>query len=140
MTLLVLANLGHLDAAALDVAALLAAAPALTVVTTSRAPIRIAAEHEFEVPPLPLPGGSVEFAGGDAREDAVALFVVRARAVRADFALTEANASAFAEICARLDGLPLALELAAARIKLFSPQAMLDHLVEHPLELLARGR
>ena len=137
--LLVVDNLEHLTAAAVEVGSLLAAAPRLTVIATSRAPLRVAAEHEYEVLPLSLPDRTAEVGVEELREhDAVELFVARAQAARAGFALTSSNAAAVAEICIRLDGLPLALELAAARIKLLSPQAMLDHL-EHPLGLLTGG-
>ena len=122
--LLVLDNFEHLLDAAPLVAALAAAAPRLKTVATSRAPLHIAAEHEFEVPPLELDGGR----DTHRPSPAVALFVQRARAVRRDFALTDESATAVAEICARLDGLPLAIELAAARSKLLPPQAMLERL------------
>lgn len=123
--LLVLDGFERLREAATDVSALLAACPALNVVVTSRAPLHLAAEREYHVPSL-------------AQDDAVALFVERSQAVNADFALTESNAAAVAELCVRLDGLPLAIELAAARIRLFSPQALLGRL-EQRLELLTGG-
>ena len=121
--LLVLDNLEHLLPAVPLVAALLADAPGVTVLATSRAALRLAGEQEYPVPPLALPptrwapggpGGPPPAAAALAGYAAVALFVERARAVRPDFALTPAAAPAVAEICARVDGLPLALELAAA--------------------------
>jgi predicted ATPase/DNA-binding NarL/FixJ family response regulator len=123
--LLVLDNFEHLTGAAPLLAELLGACPRLTVLTTSRASLHVAGEHEFPVRPLD-------------QTPAVELFVQRARAVRPDFELTEANASAVAEICARVDGLPLAIELAAARIRLLEAEDMLGRL-EHPLELLTGG-
>jgi predicted ATPase/DNA-binding NarL/FixJ family response regulator len=110
------------------------------VLASSRASLRLAGEHEFPVSPLALPDlGDVERADRVAESAAVELFVQRARAVRPDFALTEANAPAIAKICARLDGLPLAIELAAAHVKALEAEDMLGRL-EHPLELLMGGR
>lgn len=127
--LLLLDNFEQVTAAAPLVSELLAAAPQLKVLVTSRAVLNLSAEHEFVVPPLPLPDlhqlPSVERL---AQSPAVALFVQRAQAVKPDFRLTEANAPAVAELCTLLDGLPLAIELAAARTKLFSPQEMLTRL------------
>jgi transcriptional regulator with AAA-type ATPase domain/predicted ATPase/DNA-binding SARP family transcriptional activator len=137
--LLVLDNFEHLLAAAPYVAELLETTPRLRLLVTSRAPLHLRAEHEFPVPPLALP--STEQLGRlDAldRFAAVTLFVERARAVDPEFALTEANARAVAEICIRLDGLPLAIELAAARSKLLPPQAMLARLGRR-LPLLVGG-
>jgi predicted ATPase/DNA-binding NarL/FixJ family response regulator len=138
--LLVLDNFEHVAAASPLVAKLLAGCPQLKVIATSRASLRLSGEHEFPVPPLALPDRD-EIGGVDRiRESAaVELFVQRARAVRPAFELTEANAAAVAEICARLDGLPLAIELAAARIKLLDPEEMLGRL-DHPLLLLTGGR
>ncbi|HYL82431.1 MAG TPA: tetratricopeptide repeat protein, partial [Candidatus Acidoferrum sp.] len=137
--LLLLDNFEQIVAAAPVVAALLAASPGLRVLDTSRVVLHLSGEHEYQVPPLPLPEprgfpdtGSLE------RSPAVALFVQRARAVRSEFMLTSGNAEAVARICARLDGLPLAIELAAARIKLLSPQALLDRLGGR-LDLLRGG-
>jgi predicted ATPase/DNA-binding SARP family transcriptional activator len=114
-----------LDAAPV-VGRLLAATPDLTVVATSRAPLRVAGEHEFVVPPL-------------AEDEAAELFVTRAQAANPAFELTEQNAAAVAELCDRLDGLPLAIELAAARSKLLPPPALLARLGNR-LELLTGGR
>jgi predicted ATPase/DNA-binding CsgD family transcriptional regulator len=140
--LLVLDNLEQVLPAAPAVAALLAACPRLTVLATSRAPLRVSGERTFDVPPLALPG----WAEGDslpgladlARTEAVRLFVERAQAARSDFALTDANAAAVAEICQRLDGLPLAIELAAARVGALPPAALLTRM-EKRLPLLTEG-
>lgn len=138
-TLLILDNFEHLMGAAEIVPALLAAAPKLKILATSREVLRVGGEHEVFVPPLNLPASI----NGDSlteleRYDAIALFVQRARAVRADFALTAENVAAVVQICTQLDALPLAIELAAARIKLFSPQAMIRRL-DDPLSLLSGG-
>ena len=127
--LLVLDNFEHLLPAAPGVAALLSAAPSLKVLVTSRVPLRLTGEHELAVAPLALPGpGDLPPPEQLARVPAVALFEARARAVRPDFALSPANAAAVAQLCRRLDGIPLAIELAAARIKLLGPQALLERL------------
>ena len=104
-------------------AELLAACPGLKVLVTSRAALRVSGEHEFPVPPLARarPGAACRRSPSWHGTEAVALFVQRARAVRPDFALTADNAAAVAEVCRRLDGLPLAIELAAARSKVLSP-------------------
>jgi predicted ATPase/class 3 adenylate cyclase len=137
-TLLVLDNFEQLVEGASIVADLLRAAPRLTVIVSSRAPLRIAGEQEFAVPPLGLPpsNGAPASEIGDA--EAVRLFVERATAVRPDFALTADNAHDVAEIVRRLDGLPLAIELAAARIRLLAPAAMARRLDDR-LALLAGG-
>jgi predicted ATPase/DNA-binding CsgD family transcriptional regulator len=137
--LLVLDNVEHLLAAGPDLVLLLAACPALTLLITSRAALRVSGEHEFAVPPLPLPveRGTWTF-DQIAASDAVRLFVERAEAVQAGFRLTPANAWDAAEICRRLDGLPLAIELAAARVKVFPPRALLARL-ERRLPLLTGG-
>ena len=137
--LLVLDNVEHLLAAGPDLVLLLAACPALTLLVTSRAALRVSGEHEFAVPPLPLPveRGTWTF-DQIAASDAVRLFVERAEAVQAGFRLTPANAWDAAEICRRLDGLPLAIELAAARVKVFPPRALLARL-ERRLPLLTGG-
>jgi predicted ATPase/DNA-binding SARP family transcriptional activator/Tfp pilus assembly protein PilF len=136
--LLLLDNLEQLVAAAPAVGELVASNPSVTVLATSRAPLRLAAEREFPVPPMALPAPGTADLGLLAANEAVELFVERARAVRPDFALNPANADAVASICVHLDGLPLALELAAARVKVLSPQAMLTRL-EHRLTLLQGG-
>jgi predicted ATPase/RsiW-degrading membrane proteinase PrsW (M82 family) len=137
--LLVLDNFEHVLAAAPLAGELVGAAPALKVLATSRAPLRISGEQEYEVPPLSLPETS-NYADGEAlqRYEAVVLFVERARAVAPKFALTEQNAGTVLEICRRLDGLPLAIELAAARTRLLDPASLLDRLGER-LDLLAGG-
>lgn len=137
--LLLLDNFEHLISAAPLVAQLLAAGPKLKVVVTSQAPLHIYGEHEFPVPPLALPDPKMTPPLEVLSQlPAVALFVERARAVKPEFALTKENAAALAAICNRLDGLPLAIELAAARIKLLSPSAMLARL-ESRLNLLTGG-
>jgi predicted ATPase/serine/threonine protein kinase len=138
-TLLLLDNFEHLVAAASVVAQMLDAGPKLKVVVTSQAPLHIYGENEFPVPPLALPDPkSIPPLDVLSRLPAIELFVERARAVKPQFALTKENASAVAAICSRLDGLPFAIELAAARIKLLSPSAMLARL-ESRLNLLTGG-
>jgi predicted ATPase/DNA-binding SARP family transcriptional activator len=141
--LLVLDNCEHCTEAAPDIIDLAASCPQLRILVTSREPLHVRGEHRFPVPPLPMPDlpapspkASVVTALADS--PALALFVDRARAILPDFALTEENAEAVAEICARLDCLPLAIELAAAHVRLFSPQAILDRLTSR-LTLLADG-
>ncbi len=137
--LLLLDNFEHLVSAAPVVAQLLTTGPKLKVVVTSQAPLHVYGEHEFPVPPLALPDcKSIPPLEVLSRLPAIALFVERARAVKHEFALTKENAPAVAAICARLDGLPLAIELAAARVKLLSPSAMLARL-ESRLNLLTGG-
>ncbi|HEX8733309.1 MAG TPA: helix-turn-helix domain-containing protein, partial [Ktedonobacterales bacterium] len=143
-TLLTLDNFEQVAGAAPDVAELLEACPALCVLTTSRAPLRLQGERVYPVAPLGAPPAAKPNQRRDWTPDelaeypAVALFVERAQAAKPDFALTAANTAAVAEICARLDGLPLAIELAAARVKLLPPVALLAHL-ERGLGLLAGG-
>ena len=134
--LLVLDNLEQLLPATTFIAELLAAAPRLLVLATSRAPLRLSAEHVYPVPPLPTPATDVfeELAANDA----VRLFVARARAADPAFELTDESARHVAEICRRLDGLPLAIELAAARTSLLSSDAIASRL-EQSLELLTEG-
>ena len=133
---LVLDNLEHLPAAGATVAELLATAPGLRVLATSRAPLHVRGEQEFPLAPLELPGddalASLERLG---EVESVRLFVERARAVRPGFELTDEHAPAVAAICARLDGLPLAIELAAARTRMFSPASLLARLDERLLVL-----
>jgi predicted ATPase/class 3 adenylate cyclase len=137
--LLVLDNFEHLVAAAPDVGHLLAAAPGVKVLATSRMPLRLRAEHEYPVPPLLLPRRqpppSLEQLS---QYEAVRLFIARAQAITPDFAVDNANAPAVAEICYRLDGLPLAIELAAARVRMLPPQALLGRL-EQRLPFLTGG-
>ena len=137
--LLLFDNFEHLIDTAPLVADLLVAAPALKVLATSRAPLRLRAEREYPVPPFGLPPRKpLPPAEQLSQYEAVRLFVERARAVQPEFALDDANAPAVAEICHRLDGLPLAIELAAARVRLLPPQAMLARL-EKRLPLLTGG-
>jgi predicted ATPase len=125
--LLVLDNFEHLPAASGDVGALLEACPDLTILVTSRSPLHLRGEQESPVPPLALPDRSRQ-SSEVLQYESVRLFADRARAVRPDFVVTEQNAATVAEICRRLDGLPLALELAAARIKLLAPGDLLGRL------------
>jgi predicted ATPase len=137
--LLLLDNFEHLVSAAPIIAQLLTTGPKLKIAVTSQAPLHVYGEHEFPVPPLALPNlKSIPPIEELTRLPAVALFVERAQAVKREFTLTRENAPAVAAICARLDGLPLAIELAAARIKLLSPSAMLVRL-EGRLNLLTGG-
>ncbi len=127
--LLVLDNCEHLLDAAPALADLLARCAPLKLLATSRAPLHIRGERAFPVSPLALPDRArLPPSASLAAVPAVALFVERAVAVRPDFAVTPGNAAAVAEICLRLDGLPLAIELAAARITLLTPQAMLERM------------
>ncbi|HXZ28563.1 MAG TPA: protein kinase [Terriglobales bacterium] len=137
--LLVFDNFEHLLAAAPLVAELLALGGSLKILVTSRAALHLSGEHEFPVPALALPEARARLSPEAlAQCPAVALFVQRARAVKPDFTLSGDNAGAVAEICERLDGLPLAIELAAARVKLLSPAAMRTRL-ESRLQLLTGG-
>jgi predicted ATPase/class 3 adenylate cyclase len=137
--LLVIDNLEQVIESASLIADLLRAAPHVAIIATSRGPLRVAGEHEYAVPPLGLADDEGEDpATLTARAPAIALFVERAVAARPDFRLTDANATHVAAICARLDGLPLAIELAAARVRLLPPEAILARL-EHSLDLLDRG-
>jgi non-specific serine/threonine protein kinase len=137
--LLVLDNFEQVLPAATFVTELLAAAPQLSLLVTSQSPLRVRGEHEYGVPPLTLPDDlDVDDPHALGRSPAVALFVERVQAVRPGFELTAENAAAVAEICRRLDGIPLAIELAAARAKLLTPQAMRSRL-QRRLELLTGG-
>ena len=137
--LLLLDNFEHLVQAAPTVADLLASGPNIKILVTSRAALHVYGEHEFPVPPLALPDSrsklSVEFLS---RCPAVALFAQRAVAAKPGFELNQENALTVAEICTRLDGLPLAIELAAARVKVLSPSLMLTRLASR-LQLLTGG-
>jgi predicted ATPase len=137
--LLVLDNLEQVVQAAPDLGELLARCQGLAILATSRTALGLRAEREYPVAPLPLPTGSAAASVAEAAASpAVALFVDRARAVRPGFALTKGNAEAVAEICRRLDGLPLAIELAAARTRLLDSPALLDRLVSS-LDALGTG-
>lgn len=137
--LLVLDNFEQVISAAPLVTELLTACGELKVLVTSREGLHISGESEYPVPPLPVPAltqlpaldSLSQYAG-------IALFIQRAKAVKPDFQITQETAPAVAEICHRLDGLPLAIELAAARIRLFPPRAMLER-IEHRLEFLSGG-
>jgi predicted ATPase/class 3 adenylate cyclase len=135
--LLVLDNFEHVVDAAGDIAAIVAAAPKVRVLATSRVPLRIQGEHEVHVGPLPLPQPS-ESHDEVMHSPSVQLFGERAREIRGDFHVTEGNAVVVAEICRGLDGLPLAIELAAARTRLFSPEALLERMSDR-LGLLTGG-
>ncbi|MGA8762856.1 MAG: protein kinase, partial [Candidatus Sulfotelmatobacter sp.] len=137
--LLLLDNFEHLVPAAHTVAELLAMSPNLKIMVTSRSALHVYGEHEFPVPPLALPDTrSMPSVKVLSQCPAIALFVQRAVAAKPDFELNRENASAVAEICARLDGLPLAIELAAARVKVLSPSSMLTRLTSR-LQLLRGG-
>lgn len=137
--LLILGNFEQVVAAAPRIAELLAACPSLSVLATSRVALHVSGEQEYAVPPLPLPdAGDSDPCDADVQSHAVALFVQRAQAVKPEFGLTAQNAPQVAEICRRLDGLPLAIELAAARIKLLAPEELLARLT-HRLDLLVGG-
>jgi predicted ATPase/DNA-binding SARP family transcriptional activator len=128
-TLLVLDNYEHVADAAPVVSALLAAAPGLKTLVTSRVPLHLYPEHVYAVPPMAIPeGDELPPVERLARVEAVQLFVQRAQQAEPGFTLCSENAQAVSEVCARLDGLPLAVELAAARTRLLSPQKMLPHL------------
>ena len=138
--LLVMDNFEQVMSAAPTLAELLADCPLLKVVVTSREALHVRGETLFAVPPLSVPASGPGLTSADdlGRFEAIQLFVERARAVRADFRLTDDNASAVAEICRRLDGLPLAIELVTARINLFTPDALRDRLGSR-LKLLGGG-
>src|ERR687894_671090 len=138
-TLLLLDNLEQVLEAAPIVERLLSNAPNLKILATSRIPLGLYGEYEFPVPPLSLPDpDSLPPLEHLTEYEAVRLFVERARAVKPDFVLTEENGPAVVEICERLDGLPLAIELAAARIKLLPPRVLLDRLGNR-LKILTGG-
>jgi len=136
--LLLLDNVEHMVAVVPRIMDLLAACPAVDVLATGRAALRVDGEQELFVPPLASPAPTEASVEDVARYPAVDLFVQRARALAPDFALTPDNAPTVAAICRRLDGLPLAIELAAARIKVLSPRTLLDRL-DHRLHVLSGG-
>jgi predicted ATPase len=137
--LLILDNLEQVLEVAGDLGELLAACPGVAILATSRTVLGLGAEQEYPVPPLPLPADPVGVSLEELeRSPAVALFVDRARAVRPDFALTQGNAAAVVELCRRLEGLPLAIELAAARTRLLDPEELLGRLARS-LDALGTG-
>jgi predicted ATPase/class 3 adenylate cyclase len=137
--LLVLDNFEHLLAASAAVAGLLETAPDLCLLITSRTPLRLQAERAHRVPQLAVPDLRKPAVAKDVLDyESVRLFVARARAAAVDFAVTDMNAEAVAEICVRLDGLPLAIELAAPRVRTLTPPALLRRL-DQRLTLLTGG-
>jgi len=139
--LLLLDNFEHVAQAAPLLAELLAACPTLTLLVTSRAPVHVRGEHTLPVPPLAVPDlAAILPLDTLAALPAVALFVQRAEAAAPDFALTSANALAIAAICRRLDGLPLAIELAAPRVTLLPPHALMARLEQRLLVLVGGAR
>jgi predicted ATPase len=137
--LLLLDNLEQVVDAAQDLGELLTRCPGVVLLATTRTVLGLRAEREYPVPPLPMPADPAEVSLEElAASPAVALFVERARAVRHDFALTAGNAAAVVEICRRLEGLPLAIELAAARTRLLDPEALLPRL-SRSLDALGTG-
>ncbi len=134
--LLLLDNLEHLPEAVPQVAGLLEACPRITVLATSRLLLHLRGEHEVKVPPLALPAG--DDAPGLAASPAVALFAARAASLGRDVFASTADLQAAARICRRLDGLPLAIELAAARLRVLTPQALADRL-QQSLPMLKGG-
>jgi predicted ATPase/DNA-binding CsgD family transcriptional regulator len=135
--LLLLDNFEQIITAAPLLTELLSACPRLKLLVTSREALRVRGEQEFVLSPLALPDPAAT--ENLLQYSSIALFVERARAAQLEFQLTPQNAAAVSEVCTHLDGLPLALELAAARIKLLPPQAMLTQLRDSPLQLLAGG-
>lgn len=139
-TLLVLDNFEHVRSAGISTSNLLTSCPNLKILVTSREALRISWEREYHLSPFPVPSlqgnSAVEFLE---KEPAIALFIDRARAVSPDFTLTQANVASVVEICRRLDALPLAIELAAGRIRTFSPQDLASHLA-HRFEVLISRR
>jgi predicted ATPase/DNA-binding XRE family transcriptional regulator len=137
--LLILDNFEQVLAAAAAIHELLVGCPHLTVLVTSRAVLRLSSEYQYQVPPMDVPDvNRLPNLDELSEYEAVKLFTDRARAVKSGFEVTSDNAAAVAEICARVDGLPLAIELAAARIKVFPPQALLRRLNTR-LQLLTSG-
>ena len=139
--LLLLDNFEQVVSADVQIVDVLAACPHLKILVTSREVLHVHAEHEFPLPPLALPDpGHLPDLAALSDYGAVALFLQRAQATKPDFQLTQATARAIAEICVRLDGLPLAIELAAARMKLFPPKALLARLDQRLAVLTGTSR
>ncbi|MGH9249334.1 MAG: adenylate/guanylate cyclase domain-containing protein, partial [Acidimicrobiales bacterium] len=139
--LLVLDNFEHVLPAAWVAERLLGAAPGLRILVTSRAPLRIYGEQEHQVPPLALPDADQPHELDVlSRCEAIALFVERAHAARPEFVLTDENAHVVTDVCTRLDGLPLAIELAASRVNVLTPRAIRSRLAEGPDLLTASAR
>jgi predicted ATPase/transcriptional regulator with XRE-family HTH domain len=138
--LLILDNFEQITGASALLDAMLANVPDLKVLVTSRVVLHIYGEHKFSVPPLDIPVPGVRLKTAELLQyGAVQLFVERAHAAAPDFTFTEENAQTIAEICCKVDGLPLALELAAARIRVLSPEVLLERLALAPLSLLTKG-
>lgn len=119
---LVLDNLEQVRAAGPEIVAIVKRCPGVTVLATSRIPLNVTFEQQFALAPLPLPEDDMDSVEALRDVPSIAMFTQRAKARKFDFELTEANAAAVAAICARVDGIPLAIELAAARIKVLSPR------------------
>ena len=135
----VLDNLEQLPEASPLLGEILARCPTVHVLATSRAPLHLRGEHEYPVDPLGVPEpGEITSPEGVGRTEAVALFIDRVQAADPTFALTAANAATIADICRRLDGLPLAIELAAPRLKVLAPEDLLGRL-DQRLALLTSG-
>lgn len=126
--LLVLDNFEHVLSACTDIGKLLQGASRLTILVTSRTPLHLQGEHEYEVHPLAVPAKTEADQATLLQYDAVRLFIERAQAIKANFHFANDNTAAIADICAHLDGLPLAIELAAARVKILEPKALLQRL------------
>lgn len=138
-TLLLLDNFEQVLPAATHIAELLEACPRVKILVTSRASLHLRPEKEYPIPPLKVPPlNEISDLSRLTQYSAVQLFIQRCQAVKADFQVTDNNATAIAQICHRLDGLPLAIELAASRIKLLPPQALLSHL-RHRFDVLRGG-
>lgn len=138
--LLVLDGFEQVIEATSFVGTLLAAAPALKILITSRVPLHLYGEHQFKLPPLAVPDPDCPSSMADLEQyGSVQLFLERARAVVPAFALTDENKASIARICAAIDGLPLALELAAARVRVLSPPLLLERISKTLLSVLTRG-
>jgi len=136
--LLIFDNFEQITAAASDVAELITAAPGIKIIVTSRIVLQLRGEQEYPVSPLSIPEGKQQSIEELLDTDSIALFRQQAKLANPRFEITEENRSAIVEICQRLDGLPLAIEIAAARIRMLPPKAMLDRL-DHSLKLLVGG-